>query len=283
MPPPVAPPPSFVSNYPRGGQAMFGYVRPPGVYWDSLSTSISMVFGHWTVYVVSALIAFLIIGAAYIPFVLVIGASVFTAAGRMSPTFPLLTIGPAVLLQLVNTFMLLCLMSVGVRHAQGITPELGDFFIPFRRFGKSVVATLWISLPLILVQILNSLAQYLMGSAPMAALGSIGFALVTAGVAYFGFYGTLLLSGVSSIFSELTPLDASKRLYSSLGWNTLMLNLLVIVGGMLAGLSALLCLVGMLFGYPIMGNLIALHFVYCFPAESAASAVGSAPAETIQW
>jgi hypothetical protein len=237
-----------------------------------------MVFGNWAIYAVCSVLAFILIGITYIPVFAIMGASmtmILTNPTKApTPVQPFLLLGPQILVQFAFAFALLCLISVGVRHAQGNAPQLDDFFIPFRRFGRACLAALMISIPQMVLQILSALVQTAIGTSPFAALGLLLVVLLAALLLYVGLFGTLLLAGTASLFTDIPPTECVKRLFVTLGWNNIMLGLLTLVGTIIGSLSVLACCVGILLGYPVMPNIIALHFLYCFPEATESASPG---------
>jgi hypothetical protein len=280
---PMAPPPQqgqFQSNYPRGNQ-LLGYIRPPGVYWDSLGTAMNMITSNWVVYVVSTLLVLLIVSVAYVPFFFLIFGSALAggAAGRAGAAVsPLLMLVPQIVLQFCLQFVFFCVVSVGVRNALGYTPQLEDFFIPFKRLQKGAMAALFTSIPAIVFNVLSAIIQVVFigtASASSSRMGGMEDILaMSAGFLFIGgvflivyllVWGSMLVAGTASIFTDRSPIECGKLMVERLGWNNVMLGLLNTLASFLSGMGVFLCCIGVLVTYPLAPNVIALHVLYCFP------------------
>jgi hypothetical protein len=263
------PPQEFTSNYPRGVNP-FAYVRPPGVYWDSLGIATNMILSNFWTYVGSTLIFMLCLFVCALPLYIILFGAFFASmgSGRSAfPVSPLIMLGPQLVLQFAGVFAQLCLIAVGVKNAQGQRASIEDFFIPFRSFGKTCKTCLLVSAIPMALAVVIALLEVMAGQNMVGLAIIAGISLICSLVFYVTVYATLLLAATAAVFTGREAIDCTREVYAKLGANTVTFGVLIALSFIASSLGALACGIGLLVSYPIATNVIALHYCYCFPSR----------------
>jgi uncharacterized membrane protein len=253
------PPPQF-ANYPRPGYQGSPYGRPPGVYIDAISDAWTMVRQDLASWVGATIISGLVIVPLYVVSVylqLNYGPPAITHTPDVTDLGTILQ-GQAAstVFSLPLTIMIYILqagmMHMGVAQASGEALSPGMVLAGFRRFGSLVGANF---LYLLLVY--------------------IGLALCLVPGIYL--MGALAFTSLMVIEQEVGPVEAIKRSFTVLKSHAWMMFLLLFVAGIVLGLGAFACLVGLLVTIPIYSAAIGLTYTYFFPRMPAAAPVAYAP------
>ena len=261
----LPPQPSFQSNYPRGQAAGVPYIRPPGVYFDSIGTAFEMIKADFGVYAVCSLILM----AVYISLgttanLLTLGTISRVTKGFMFPPPSPAALIPQLFIQFLSQFLLLGLIGVGVRHALGHWPTISDQFLVFKRFGKTAGAIAILMIPTVLYDI------FFIGFMPnIKALPDLWLAYGLLGGSFLIFWllvsGPLYLGAAAATFSDLPTLEAFGQAFKRLRWQCPLISILFTVAAIVGSLGFIACCVGIIFTFPIWTNVIALHYTYYFP------------------
>ena len=269
-------PPPFSSNYPRQQDQWGNYVRPPGVYFDTLQIAFDMLQAGFLQYALGSLITFGVMGAIYMGFIAMVFASGGLSQGGAA-TNPLfasqsaaLSPGTQLILMLVLVFwtslIYVCMMgqtSIAVLHAQGQAPSVANYFLPFKKLKSVVPAVLLMTLPYQLINFVSGEIAKSLGAAPLDPVMFVVPLLLF--LFMFFAMGPSYLAITASVFSGLKPVTCYVESFRRMGWNALLLSLLLILASFVSGLGIIACCVGIIFTFPIFTNVIALHYLYYFP------------------
>jgi hypothetical protein len=91
---------------------------------------------------------------------------------------------------------------------------------------------------------------------------AIGVVLILFGILA---QGTIYMAMTAAGVGGYGPIIAYKETLRRMGWQSLMMSLLVFVATIVGSLGLIACCIGVLFTYPIFTNVIALHYLYFFP------------------
>jgi hypothetical protein len=80
-------------------------------------------------------------------------------------------------------------------------------------------------------------------------------------------YGTILLGSVAAVCSDMDPFAVFGEGLRRVGWKSPLLSMMFLLAGILAGLGFFACCVGILFTFPLMTNVVALHYAYFFGVQ----------------
>jgi len=243
-------PPGF-SNYPRGGG---GYSRPPGVYFDTISTAFRMIQAQIATWILTSLVSIIIVGGLY---ALISGFEWVTGISRMGMGTmpdgkPTVTdfgaYGFGLLLQLLlglpATIVGLCMVAgiakMAIRQSAGEAIQMPDLFNGFQNIGSVAVAGL-------LVSLMTTLGIYCCCIPGIYLQGISAFSVLIASTQNMG-----PIDAIGESFSKLKPFA-----WAMAG--------LMIVAGFLTGIGVIACGVGLLFTFPIYGIVLGLTYASFFP------------------
>ncbi len=171
--------------------------------------------------------------------------------------------------QFIYMFVILSLIGVGVRHAMGNWPTVGDLFLPFKRFGRSAATVLVYMVPAILldlVQMFSPTVGAMRGNPGLGMLSAFSGIYLIIFLIWLFISGPMYLGASAAMFSDMPVLEAYKQGFMRPGAHGILLSILVFVASILSGLGAILCCVGVIFTFPIVTNVVALHYIYYFPS-----------------
>lgn len=235
------PPTNPQSNYQRGGG---GWVRPAGVYFELIGESFNLIKAQLGVWLGASFIT----GIIYYGLVLVASFGTnFLIYGSIlgdpspNPDIPKL-IQSSVLSLLtgsVTTSLLMCFFCgfgrMAILQSQGKQLTLSELFVPFKNFGGVFVASLVYSLASTLGFFLCIIPSfYITGRLCLAPY-------------YAGIRGDSAGSALTEAWNVSKP-----HAWGLFG--------LFLVAGIVSGLGSILCGVGLLFTFPILGMVMGLTY-----------------------
>jgi hypothetical protein len=251
-----------------------GYVRPPGVYFDTIGIAFDMLRSAWGIYAASSLLIVAVwFGVIFGLGILLLGTA---PAAMFDPSHQSAALAPTILVSVVGQFfqgmVQICLMSVALRHALGNAPEITDLFMPFQRFGRTVAATGILMIP----GLLGNLGRLALPAPdprnPLSGMTTI-FAL-SGGLLIFWLLvgGGIYLGAAAVAFSDLPIGKAFTEAFRRLGWQLPLLSGLYIIAGIVSAVGIFACCIGIIATLPIAYIVIALHYCYYFPPQGAPAA-----------
>jgi hypothetical protein len=223
-----------------------------------------MIKGDWVAYVACALICFV----ASLGFEEALGAAAEipwnqTKVGHTAPTLAALLLN-----DFVESFLLICMVGIGVRHALGTRPKIPDHFLPFKQLKRTAMAIVVYMIPQAALALVFHVGVhgpiYLLVveigkvHTPLYWIGNLVMALLN---------GPVLMGFCAAMFSTWPILEAFGEGFRRTGWQGILLSLSLLVAIIAAASGFIAFGVGALFTGPILTNVIALHYLYYFPPE----------------
>lgn len=224
-------------------------MQEPGnasVRWEWIGEGWRVFAEKWGTWVLHSLMSFVIIMIAMIPFFIVMGISgafnVQSPDQRPEPPSPVIFLAMLVLyplLLLVSAYLAAGFYKTAMKQLRGETIGLGDLFSGGDAFLR-VAGTM------LLVAILTMLG----------ALLCIIPAFIIHGLCFFAF--------PLAVEKKLGPIAAIQASIEATKKDWLMYTLFALVVGLIAGLGAILCYVGMLATYPLYFLITAVAYKQVF-------------------
>ena len=240
------------SNYPRMNPGSFG-VRPPGAHFDFVGEAFNIVRSDFATWGVVSLLCLVATYAVSIPLSLlsnvVTYGSIIGGGSGFNPLGLLLTLVSSAVSYSVTYFLSVGIGMMGLRASRGETVTIGDLFRPFSRF-----------VPVFAVSLVASFAVY---------LGLV--LLIVPGIVATGL---LALSGFAAYDQNLSAGDAIRWSVERSKPHLWAIFGLVFVASLVSGLGVILCCVGLLFTFPILGIVMGLTYGTFVPAPMAAGFSG---------
>lgn len=121
-----------------------GYIRPPGVYFDTIGIAFDMIRADFGVYATCSLLLLAITGSIRFGFQIALLGSVTPGmlSGGFDPKFMAVSTVSALITGFVGGFFRLGLVWIGIRHATGHWPSIPDLFHPFARLSRTFPAVI---------------------------------------------------------------------------------------------------------------------------------------------
>lgn len=258
--------PNFESNYPRESYQSGLPLRPPGVYFDTLSTAFQILRSGTGVFVFSTVLTLLLYSVVILaqwllfPAVTLGTTSLGSATGNM-----LLGVAIGTLSNFLTVWFGFTI-QVGIAEATrnillGREADAKHLFVGFRRFGRIGLAAFVGS---VAYGILFLPAALLAKSPELLILGFAGSSLLllVLGIFLFGSYSLTPFSLYYGKDKAVTDLIAPVR---RLGWSGVLLSVLIFLASLVSSIGVFACGIGFLFTAPILGIVGALHYFYNFP------------------
>jgi hypothetical protein len=252
------------------------YRRPPNVYFDSIGIAFRMLSARTRVYQAGALICMLIVFGALLTFALAVNLvdshtlSFLIADNGNTPALLVCEL----LGGLLMSILFAGLIGIGLRQALGDEPTLADFFLPFKRPKRTLGAALIYSAPVFVFILalcgfaaaLSDPRQPAPTSVALLGVGSFGV-LILLFISSFLLLGPLSLGFAAATYGDLPVLRAYKEAFRRLKRKSLLLSILLILSAIASFGGIVLCFLIVLFTFPILPIVIALHYTYYFPPE----------------
>lgn len=239
------PPPQF-AQYPRPSYQQTPFGRPPGVYIDAIGDAWKLVRSDLASWIGATMLSGVVAAPFY--FLAIWASLTYAPNAGVLPTEDFGGFLTANLSQLAFNlpFSLMAyvlgagMANMAVRQVYGEPISPTTVFLAFRRF-PSLVGT-------------NLLFMILMYA---------GFLLCIVPGLYL--MGALAFAQLIAMNRNQGPVEAIRESYQTLKGHAWMMMLLLIISGIVSGIGAIACGVGLLVTIPIYHAVVGLHYTYFYP------------------
>lgn len=242
---PTPPPPQNTGYYRPPTNNPMDPFRPPGVYFDSISTAFEIIKRDWALWLATTLTYILV--SIPLAFVQVFAQNGGDFLSQNPPSMNAIIQGQAI--GILNTFLTMTVFAgmvhMGVKAANGETIAYRDLFYAVPRIWTIALLTFLLYL-------------------------SIGLGFVLLVVPGVFLLGVFALSIPIVVEQKVGAVEGMRRSFEVLMPHVWAMFGLILVAGLATAVGYFACCIGILLTFPILPIVLGMHYNYFFPRAQAA-------------